>query len=63
MPNRREYLTVQDVCKRLGCERRKVYALMRTGTLPACNTSTGKRPTWQIHVDDFEAAFPSYSQK
>jgi excisionase family DNA binding protein len=50
-----QLLTTTEVQRRTGWSLPKIRALIESGKLPAINTSTGKRPFWQILDDALDA--------
>ena len=50
-----DLLTVRDIALELFISVQKVRRLIRTGRLPAINTSTGKRPSYLVHREHLQA--------
>lgn len=48
-------MTTQEVRELTGWSLLKVRTLIEKGKLKAINTSTGRRPYWEIHPDSLEA--------
>lgn len=51
---RDQFLNTRQVSRATGWSMEKVRQLIRTGKLPAIDTSTGERARWSIRVDDLE---------